>query len=459
MKKYLLAFLLFSCKTVFCQLNDSFDDGDFTSNPVWSGSNTSNDFTIIANRLRSNSVTTSSNFYLSTANTLATNCTWEFYCNLQFNTSGANYVDVYLISDQADLQSADINGYFVRIGNTDDEISLYKRTGSKNTSIKIIDGANGSFNTSNNTVKIKVTRTAENLFILERDLTGTGSAYMTEGSITDADIISSTYFGIYIQQSTASFIQKHFFDDFKIEAIVPDVTPPTLLAALAIDTLTVDAIFSEAMDSVSAKLNLNYMLNNGAGNPVSVSTTSDNFRYRLVFSNSLNTANYTLTATHVKDLNDNMIGINNTADFSFVKPYIAKPHDLIINEIFADPSPQIDLPTVEFIELFNTSANVISLKNWIYSDADTHFTFTKDSILPGEYLILCAKADTAEFNSFGRVLGISPWPSLNNSGDAIKLLSPQSTLIDSVAYSDTWYRGSAKKAGGWTLERIDPQSK
>lgn len=458
MKKYLLAFLIFFCKTAFCQLNDPFEDGDFTFNPVWSGSNGSADFTIIANRLRSNSVTTGSNFYLSTANSLATNCTWEFYCNLQFNTSGANYVDVYLIANQADLQNADINGYFIRIGNTDDEISLYKRTGAQNTSIKIIDGANDSFNTSNNIAKIKVTRTAENLFILERDLTGTGSAYITEGSVTDADIISSTHFGIYIQQSTASFIQEHFFDDVKIEAIIPDVTPPTLLSALAIDTLTVDAIFSEAMDSVSAKLNLNYMLNNGTGNPVSVSTTSDNFRYRLLFSNSLNTANYTLTVINVKDLSNNMISINNTADFNFVKPYIAKPHDLIINEVFADPSPQIDLPTVEFIELFNTSTNVISLKNWIYSDTDTQFTFTKDSILPGEYLILCAKADTAEFKSFGRVLGISPWPSLNNSGDVIKLHNDQNTLIDLVAYTDSWYREPVKKAGGWTLELINPNA-
>ncbi|HEX8577101.1 MAG TPA: hypothetical protein VF677_12475, partial [Flavobacterium sp.] len=102
--------------------------------------------------MRSNSTTANSNFYLSTANTLATNCQWEFWVNLQFNPSSANYVDVYLTSDQANLQSANINGYFVKIGNTNDEVALYKRSGVAVT--KLIDGGDGILNTSNNRIKI-----------------------------------------------------------------------------------------------------------------------------------------------------------------------------------------------------------------------------------------------------------------------------------------------------------------
>ena len=111
-------------------------------------------------------------------------------------------MDVYLISDQQNLQSVNITGYFVRLGNSVDEISLYKRTGAANTSLKIIDGVDGILNASNNTVKIKVSRTAAGLFTLERDLTGIGFDYFPEGSALDNSIISTSSFGFLVQQST-----------------------------------------------------------------------------------------------------------------------------------------------------------------------------------------------------------------------------------------------------------------
>jgi len=178
MKNSLVFLALLCINSAFGQVNEQFNDGDFTSNPVWNGSNAGADFIISdlpsLNHLRSNTVAINSNFYLSNANLLATDCTWEFWCNLQFNTSSTNYVDVYLISDQQNLQSVNITGYFVRLGNSADEISLFKRTGAVNTSVKIVDGVDGTLNTSNNTVKIRVSRTAAGLFTLERDLTGNG---------------------------------------------------------------------------------------------------------------------------------------------------------------------------------------------------------------------------------------------------------------------------------------------
>ncbi|MDF3078203.1 MAG: hypothetical protein K0S09_2092 [Sphingobacteriaceae bacterium] len=447
--------MLFSSYSAFSQLSDNFSDGNFSSNPVWNGSNAGADFTIVNGQLRSNSTTPNSNIYLSTQNSLANNCTWEFWVNLQFATSGANYVDVYLISDQADLQATNINGYFVRIGNTDDEISLYKRSGSRTAIVKLIDGVNSSVGTSNNTARIRVTRTAANLFTLERDATG-GTSYFTEGTATDASFVSTNSFGVFIQQSTASFVQKHFFDDFKISQLVVDNTPPKVASALATDTLTVEVVFDEPMDSVSAKNVSNYSLSNGYGNPVSASTTTDASKYILKYSRSLATGNYTLTATNVKDRSNNTIAGNNSATFSFIKPYIAKKNDVVINEIFADPSPQIALPALEFIELWNTTSQNISLRNWKYSDATSTAILAADTIHAGEYLIFCAKADTAAFKVYGRTIGISTWPSLNNTGDNLTLKNEHGTIINQVNYTDNWYKDAAKKGGGWTLELIDP---
>jgi hypothetical protein len=459
MKYFITLTLLLLSLFVHAQLVDDFSDGNFTSDPVWSGSNSGNDFTVVNNQLRSNLGVANSNFYLSTVNTIALNASWEFWVNLQFATSGANYTDIYLISDKADLQNSLINGYFVRIGNTDDEISLYKRSGTLVSSVKIIDGLNGSVSSStNNSIKIRVKRDNNGIFTLDREIVSTGSSYFTEGTATDISHNTSAYFGIYVQQSTASFFNKHFFDNFKIEPVITDLLPPLLTSVVAIDSNKAELTFNEPMDSLSVRLVSNYSINNGAHAGV-ITTTPDPAKFILKFVSNLNTADYTVVITNVKDRNGNIIGTGNTAGFSYVKPYIAKTGDLIINEIFADPAPQIDLPSVEFAEIYNSSGQTLSLKNWKFADPSSSANLGEITIAPNSYLILCAKADTAEYKKFGQVLGLSPWPSLNNSSDVVKLINPSNTVIDSVAYSESWYRTTAKKAGGWTLERIDPISR
>ena len=457
-----LVFLALLCiNSAFGQVNEQFNDGDFTSNPVWTGSNGGADFIISGlpnlNQLRSNSVVPNSNFYLSTANSLATDCTWEFWCNLQFNTSSTNYVDVYINSDQQNLQSVNITGYFVRLGNSVDEISLYKRTGAANTSLKIIDGVDGILNTSNNTLKIKVSRTAAGLFTLERDLTGIGFDYFPEGSVLDNSITSTSYFGFLVQQSTVSFVQKHFFDDISIAPLIADTTPPNILSATAIDSNTIAIAYNEAMDSVKAKNIANYTLDNGFGNPVSIKKLANSALYELKFATNLQTATYLLSITNVSDKAANVVS-NSPFSFSYIKPYVAQAKDILINEIFADPSPQIDLPSVEFIELWNTTDFPISVQNWTYSDGTSTATIGNVSLDPHEFVILCALTDVPNFTLYGKVIGSSTWPSLNNASDMLVLKNDKGVVMDQVNYADTWYKDATKKLGGYSLELINPKA-
>ena len=136
----------------------------------------------------------------------------------------------------------------------------------------------------------------------------------------------------------------------------------------------------------------------------------------------------------------------------------ARANEVVINEIFADPNPSVGLPPVEFVELWNTTGRTISLKDWLYSDASSTFKFLNDSIRPYEYLILCARSDTSFLKKFGRYIGLSPWPSLNNSADNLSLKDPDGKIISSVDYIDTWYQDAIKKNGGFTLELIDPNA-
>lgn len=461
MKNSLVFLALLCINSAFGQVTDAFNDGDFTSNPVWNGSNAGADFIISdlpsLNHLRSNSVAINSNFYLSTANSLATDCTWEFWCNLQFNTSSANYVDVYLISDQQNLQSVNITGYFVRLGNSVDEISLYKRTGAANTSVKIVDGVDGTLNTSNNTVKIRVSRTAAGLFTLERDLTGVGFDYFPEGSASDNSIMSTTSFGFLVQQSTVSFVQKHFFDDINIAPLIADTNPPNILSATAIDSNTVAIAYNEPMDIVKAKNIANYTLDNGFGNPISIKKLANSALYELKFATNLQTATYLLTVVNISDKAGNVVS-NSPFSFSYVKPYVAQAKDILINEIFADPSPQIDLPSVEFTELWNTTDFPISINNWTYSDGTSTATLGNMSIDPHEFVVLCALVDVPNFTLFGKVIGLSTWPSLNNASDKLVLKNDKGGVIDQVNYADTWYKDALKKQGGYSLELINPKA-
>jgi hypothetical protein len=455
MKKLFFLYFLATAFGLSSQTLDDFSDGDFTTNPAWSGS--TSDFTVVTNQLRSNSTTASTSFYLSTPATLVNNCQWEFWCNLQFNTSSLNYVDVYLLADQSNLSSGTLNGYFVRIGNTLDEVCLYKNTAG--TVTKIIDGADGTTNQSNTLLKVKVVRDASNQFTLSTDFTGTGSGYGVEGSVTDNTFLSSAAFGLLVKQSTASFFQKHFFDDFYAGAIVLDVTPPVVNNATVISSTQLDVLFNENVDLASSQTSANYSVNNGIGAPSSAVRDGSNLSlvhltFATAFSNGLSN---TITVNGVQDVAGNAIS-NGTANFVFYNLSTPSYKEVIVNEIMADANPAVGtLPLFEFVEVYNTtSAKTFDLGSWTFSDASTTATLGSKYLLPGQYMILCKYADTSLFSPFGNVTGMSTMPSLNDAGDKLYLKDNSGIVIDSVNYDISWYNDNTKDGGGWTLELINP---
>jgi hypothetical protein len=262
MKKIFLIFIFIPI-IAQSQLIENFNDGNFTYNPTWVGDTAK--FTVVTQQLRSNSSIVNDKFYLSTPSASANNAQWEFYVNLKFQTSSANYVDVFLTSDSARL-TGNNSGYFVKIGDTDDHICLYKKSGASSTIL--IDGANGITNASNNTIKIKVTRDATNKWTLMRDITGTGNSYVTEGNVVDATFNQSNHFGIVIKQSTTSFILKHFFDDIYVGPIIYDTIRPVLKSATVVSSSQVDVLFSENIDTASAQNINNYVANNNLNQPL-----------------------------------------------------------------------------------------------------------------------------------------------------------------------------------------------
>jgi hypothetical protein len=134
-------------------------------------------------------------------------------------------------------------------------------------------------------------------------------------------------------------------------------------------------------------------------------------------------------------------------------------YDVVIDEIMADPTPQVGLPNNEWLELKNTTAAPINLQNWRIGDATgqsgplPNFTLQPDS-----FVIVCTGSAVAAMSAFGTTISVTSFPFLDNGGDQLYLKAGNGKTIHAVSYSDTWYQNEVKKDGGWALEMIDTKS-
>ena len=440
---------------VSAQVSDAFEDGDFTLGPTWTGTDA---FFAVAddagnNRLRSNSPD-AANYYLSTPTTLVDDVQWEFFFDLRFDPSGANYVDVFLLSDVPDLAAAQ-NGYFLRIGDTDDQLVLYRLAAGTVQSMSVSSPV-GGLGGSSNPFRVKMTRSVDGVFTLYFDDGNTGVYALAGSSAPDLSTTTTVAFGLHIEQSTAdAAINNHFFDDFSVGPIPVDNTPPTLVSATAISATQADLVFSEPVDAITAAESLHYTMDCGA--TVNGASVLNATMVRITFAPALVSGTDCIVMVDgVLDLAGNA-SVNATAGFLYFVPDVALPGEVLINEIMADPSPPVGLPDAEFVEIFNTTTDkTFDLAGWFYSDGGDEFTLPAATLPPGGHVIITSAANVAALSAFGTTVAPSGSVSLTNTDDPITIKEPGGTTIDAVSYLDDWYNDDVKAAGGWTLERIDP---
>ena len=131
----------------------------------------------------------------------------------------------------------------------------------------------------------------------------------------------------------------------------------------------------------------------------------------------------------------------------------------MIDEIMADPTPQVGLPNNEWLELKNTSTVTINLQNWRIGDATGQSGTMPNFLLrPDSFVIVCTGSAVAAMSAFGTTISVTSFPSLDNDGDRLFLKAANGTIIHAVNYTSGWYQNELKKDGGWTLEMIDTKS-
>ncbi len=457
MKQLIYIALLVAPLCLFAQFSENFSDGDFTNNPTWTGDDS--EYLVTTGELQlfhtdGTGSGVSGQTYLSTPVLIADSTNWEFLVRQDFAPSASNYSKVYLSADASDLLGS-INGYFVRMGGVSgavDALELWRQDGTVET--LLVAGTAGSLS-GVNTTRVRVERNNNGDWTLKADYAG-GTTFVTEGTTTDNTYNTGSFLGVWCT-NTATRYDKIFFDDFSVDPIFMDVTPPILLSATAASSTQIDLVFDEALDLTTAQTTANYTIDNGIGIPTNaVLTTPTTVSLTVASLNSGTT--YTLSTTGVADVNGNAIpvGTPETASFPFILTIAPSPGDILINEIYVDNNPApASIPNFDYVELYNRSNNYIDLSGSTFSDATTVEVLPMHVIAPGEYLILCELANVPDFTPLGSVLGIN-LPSLNVTGDSLTLADAGGIIIDLIEYDDDMYQDPVKDDGGWSLELINP---
>ncbi len=447
-------FLLFFCSFLYfvdySQITEEFSDGNFTLNPNWVGSDAkfevNNSF-----QLHSKS-TTSDSIFLALENKLdfQNSVEWHFWMKHSFSPSSNNFSRFYLITNTLDLKS-NPDGYYLQFGETgtNDAIRLFKRKNSIST--QICAGTIGAIST-NFITSIKVIREPSGEWKIYSDFNG-GENYTLEASATDNAQVSGKYSGVYCQ-FTKTYATKFYYDNFYFGPKVVDKIPPTCQQIQVLDNKHLKLTFSETIDSISANITENYAFLNSSNNIISASRMQHATAcVMLELDEPLqNATNYTMNISQIADLSGNVM-LPEAKNVYYIIAEKPEKGEVIINEIMSNPSPVVGLPEIEYIEIYNKSNKYFNLENWIVTDGTSKGKIAEAWLGPHEYKVLCSTSGLPFLNP---AVGVTSFPSLNNSGDKITLLDTLGNQLDEVNYELSWYKFDGKTTGGISLERINP---
>jgi len=233
--------------------------------------------------------------------------------------------------------------------------------------------------------------------------------------------------------------------------LTPDSTAPQISSIEVISDIQIKVTFNESMD-VATLLSQNFLLSDGL--IISNIQIQDQFGTEILvnISGAFDRGRvYFLSLIGITDCAGNVLPTTNERFFLGAIPTF---HELIITEIMADPSPVQGLPEVEFLEVYNTSNNILAIGGITLSDKTGSTTLPEQSLDPGSYLVLAPISVANQLTSYGDVLPVPGWRNLNSDRDNVTL-SINNELIFEVFYTDEWYRSSQKSEGGFSLEMID----
>ncbi|MDP4239780.1 MAG: lamin tail domain-containing protein [Bacteroidota bacterium] len=452
MKNLSLFFVFFVPVLCFGQVNENFSDGNFTDYPVWTGT-TSNFFVNGAFQLQSQAKTTSTSF-LFTPSEAFDNATWECSVKITYNPSAYNFAAVYIASDRNDITSG-CNGYYVQLGGTNDEVSLYLQEGTKKT--KIIDGTDKRTDRNPVDLKIKVTRDSQGNFTLYSKL-ATETDFVQEGTTKNNAVKSSAYFGLLFTNTTQTG-SDYYFDDIVVtgDKALDEESPEWTSFSLE-QPNRLKLGFSEAMNFTQAAYNVDQDI----GSPASQAVATDNKSVILSFGTDFEHGKiYTLQTSGLTDLAGNQLIIN-ARSIGIAEPIGIG--DLVINEVMFD-SPD---SCAEYLEIYNKSDKLLDVSGLVFAIRKADGTLNAGNSIPNEtnmlpYAYLALTSDADKVRKYyaapdGSAILTTGWSPLNNESSTLVLTNnAKDTVYDELTYNVKWHHSLVKNPQGVALERINPE--
>jgi len=447
--RYILLLMLIVPMLGSSQVYDDFGDGDFTSNPQWTGD--VNQFVVNSTfQLQLNSEGQDIS-HLVTGFQMQSETEWRFWIRLNFSPSDNNLARVYLTSNAQNVEGP-VEGYFLRFGEnlSNDAIELYRQNGDVEALIcRGTDGLiAGAF-----ALWVRVRRDQSGNWTVEVDNTGYG-AYQPDASGTDTELQTSAFTGVYCKY-TSSNSTNFFIDDFYAGPWVIDNSPPELVKIEAQNANVLHLYFNEALLPGPVNNTQNFFVDNGIDFPRTAMLDAQNpGKVLLTFDRSFPSGMMLMiTIQNMSDLQGNVSPLIEQ-EFMWFRPAV---HDVQINEIMADPDPPVGLPNEEYVELFNTTDKTINLSGWQLIIGTNARTFDEVYLRPDGYLLSGHENAAEVLSQFGDFYGF-PGFMLTNAGQTVVLKNAAGQIISAVSYSDAWYGDANKKEGGWSLEQIDPSN-
>lgn len=455
MRKKLLFFFLLVIARMSAQVQEDFSDGDFLANPTWTG--TTDNFIVNSEFQLQSNVEDASTSYLSTPSEAFDDAEWEIYVRIAYNPSSSNYALFYLAAAKPDL-SLMPDGYYVQIGNTADEVSLYVQKNGKKE--KIIDGRDTILNTPDNRVHVKVTRSASGNWELFSRL-DSEPEYVQEGAVANNQVRMSKYTGVLVK-NTKTTGKDYYFDDIRVTGEpAKDTEAPQWSALSIVGSYRLQLAFTEPVELDNALFSLIYLNERRAVEITGISQSETGETVWLdVAEELLPSGLYELTVHNITDLAGNPLEGDVTKRIG--QPGEIEAGNLVFNEIMFNPADN----GAEYVELFNVSDKLLDLQNLVITTRKSDGSFNTGNVfpensfvLPYSEIALCGEpvvlAECHACPAEANIMGTAWRQTLNNDGTTLYLLA-DTLVLDSITYSSKWHHVLIKNKKGVALEKINP---
>jgi hypothetical protein len=292
------------------------------------------------------------------------------------------------------------------------------------------------------------------------DPTETPTLYTVDfTSITAANDNANFKVRISFVQGSGGTTGNHRFDNFTIDGTslsASDILAPTVTSANFVSSTLIVVEFNESVTSASATNTANYTVSGGI-TVNSIAYDNATKKATLTISPLADGSSYSVTVNNIVDASTNANTMT-TAYVSATSIFNASTPPLVITEIMYNALNIPEADALEFIEIYNNSANIVKAGGLKIKDGNNFdFTLPETDIPANGFLLLAVDKAGAEAFYTGKTFLDIPATGnvLGNGGELITLRNSLNATIDEVNYDDAtpWPLDADEK--GFSLELLD----